>query len=242
MSRIIGEWLKSTYRAKECEFSVSDLTKPTYQLWQQVHTEMVDKYSKTVGMKSFIGSAVHGAIETQDEDGVVKELSWVRALPDGTRIGGTVDEIRWRYSIQQWRIGDIKTKGLYAAKKFMGIGTKANPKPKPEQEKEQLQMSLYRWLFQGMYDVEDKAVIYLIIPGHNSYDPLPEMQEVWLDLLPITTVDQYIKGKLAIAEGDDEPDCDCNKAWMCRFCPFGSTCTESTEKDKEEDDHSGFKN
>jgi len=233
MSRIIGGWLKSTYRAKDCEYSVSDLTKPTYQLWQQVHTEMTDKYSKTVGMKSFIGSAVHGAIETQDEDGVIKELSWVKSLANGTRIGGTADELRWRYSINQWRIGDIKTKGMYAAKKFMGVGTKANPNPKPEQEKEQLQMSLYRWLFSDMFSIEDKAVIYLIVPGHNSYDPIPEMQEVWLDLLPIATVDTYIKGKLALAEADVEPSCDCNKAWMCRFCPFQLTCNESTEKKEE---------
>ena len=240
MSRIIGEWLKSTYRAKDCEYSVSDLTKPTYQLWVQAHTEMEEKYSKQVGVKSFIGSAVHKAVEVQDEDGVVKEFSWVRTLPNGTKIGGTCDELRWRYSVNAWRLGDVKTKGLYSAKKFMGVGTKANPNPKPEQEKEQLQMSLYRWLFEGMYDIEDKGVIYLIIPGHNSYDPIPETSEVWLDLLPIKTMDSYVKGKLALAESDDEPDCDCDKNWMCRYCPFKDTCSESTELPGEEADHSGF--
>ena len=241
MSKILGDWLVSTYRAKDCDLSVTDITKPTYQLWMQLHTTMEDKEEKQVGMKSFIGSAVHKAIEDQDEDGVVKEFSWVRTLPDGTRIGGTADELRWRYSIQKWRLGDVKTKGLYSAKKFMGIGTKANPNPKPEQEKEILQMSVYRWLFEGMFDIEDKGVIYLIIPGHNSYDPIPEYSEVWLDLMPIKTVDQYIKGKLSLAKGDTEPDCDCNRDWMCNYCPFWESCSKyKGKKDKEERCRKGF--
>ena len=227
----------SNYRAKECEYSCTDICKPTYQLWVQNHTEFEEKHSKTVGMKSLIGSAVHEYFEKQSVDGVVQELSWVRKLPDGTRIGGTADRLDWRYSINKWQLCDYKLKGDYSAKKFMGIGTKKFPNPKPEQDKEQLQLSIYRWLFEGMFDIEDKAVIFMIIPGHASYSPLPEYSEVWLDLLPIATVDQYIKGKLKIAEGDEAPDCDCDKAWMCRFCPFSKTCVESTELPGEEAIH-----
>ncbi len=236
-SKRIEDLMVSNYRAKDCEYSVTDLCKPTYQLWQQNHTELENKDTKRVGMKSLIGSAVHEYFEKQSIDGVVQELSWVRKLPNGTRIGGTADRLDWRYSINKWQLGDYKLKGDYAAKKFMGVGTKANPNPKPEQEKEQLQLSIYRWLFKGMFDIEDKAVIYLIIPGHMSYSPLPEYQEVWLDLLPISTIDTYIKGKLTVAEGDTPPECDCNKAWMCRFCPFSMTCQESTEINKEENNH-----
>lgn len=242
MSRRIEELMVSNYRSKDCDFSVTDLCKPTYQLWMQVHTKMEEKDTKKVGMKSLIGSAVHEYFEKQSLDGVVQELSWVRTLPNGVRIGGTADRLDWRYSIGKWQLGDYKVKGLYPAKKFMGIGTKANPTPKPEQEKEQLQLSIYRWLFKDMFDIEDKAVIYLIIAGHNSYDPLPEYQEVWLDLLPIPTVDSYIKGKLAIATANKEPDCDCDTGWMCRFCPFDEDCSKNPEKKKEENNHSGFKN
>jgi CRISPR/Cas system-associated exonuclease Cas4 (RecB family) len=240
-SRIINGWMKSMYRPKDCEYSVTDITMPSAQLWAKANSDFEENTEKVVGFKSFLGSALHKAIEETDEDGVIKELSWVRTLADGTRIGGTTDELRWRYSINKWRLGDVKLKGDYPTKKFLGIGTKANPNPKPEQEKEQLQMSIYRWLFEGMFDIEDKAVIYMIIPGHNTYDPLPEYQEVWIDLLPIKTMDSYIKGKLALAESDTPPDCDCNKAWMCRYCPFQDTCLESTERVKEENDHSEFK-
>jgi CRISPR/Cas system-associated exonuclease Cas4 (RecB family) len=198
---------------------------PSAQLWAKANTVYgEDKHDKVVGFKSFLGSALHNAIETQDEDGTIKEFSWVRTLEDGTRIGGTTDELRWRYSIQKWRLGDIKLKGDYPTKKFLGIGTKANPKPKPEQEKEQLQMSIYRWLFEGLFDIEDKGVIYLFTPGHANYSSYPEFQEVWLDLLPISTVDTYIKGKLSVTKQDKQPSKDCPD-WLCNYCPYQEACT-----------------
>ena len=217
--------MKSTYRAKDCDLSVTDLCMSNAQLWARLHTEYTeDKVEKTVGFKSFLGSALHSAIDTQDEDGVIKEFSWIRTLDDGTRIGGTCDELRWRYSINKWRLGDIKLKGPYPTKKFLGIGTKANPNPKPEQDKEQLQMSIYRWLFKGMFDVEDKGVIYLFTPGHASYDAYPEYQEVWLDLSPIDIIDGYITGKLAAGRADKQPKKDC-PAWLCNFCNYREVCT-----------------
>ena len=225
MSRIQTEWMKSMYRPKDCDYSVTDITMSSAQLWAKSNTVFgEDKHDKTVGFKSFLGSALHNAIETQDEDGVVKELSWVRTLADGTRIGGTCDELRWRYTVKKWRLGDVKLKGDYPTKKFLGIGTKANPNPEPEQEKEQLQMSIYRWLFQGLFDIEDKGVIYLFTPGHASYASYPEMQEVWLDLLPIKTMDTYIKGKLAVTKMPTQPEKDCPD-WLCRYCSFQEACT-----------------
>jgi len=224
-SKIQMGWLKSMYRPKDCEYSVTDITMSSAQLWAKANTVYgEDKTEKTVGFKSYLGSALHKAIEEQDEDGVIKELSWVRTLQDGTRIGGTTDELRWRYSVNKWRLGDVKLKGDYPTKKFLGIGTKAVPNPKPEQEKEQLQMSIYRWLFEGMFDIEDKGVIYLFTPGHSSWAGYDEMQEVWLDLLPITTVDTYIKGKLAVTQLPVQPEKDCPE-WMCKFCNYQEACT-----------------
>lgn len=225
MSRIQAEWMKSMYRPKDCDYSVTDITMSSAQLWAKSNTVFgEDKHDKTVGFKSFLGSALHDAIETQDEDGVVKEFSWVRTLADGTRIGGTCDELRWRYTVNKWRLGDIKLKGDYPTKKFLGIGTKAVPNPAPEQEKEQLQMSIYRWLFKGLFDIEDKGVIYLFTPGHASYAAYPEMQEVWLDLLPISTIDTYIKGKLAVTKQKEQPEKDCPD-WLCNYCSFQEACT-----------------
>ena len=237
-SRIQQGWLKSMYRPKDCDYSASDICMPSAQLWAKANTTFgEDKHEKTVGFKSFLGSALHKVIEEQDEDGTIKELSWVRTLSDGTRIGGTCDELRWRYSINKWRLGDVKLKGDYPTKKFLGIGTKAKPNPKVEQEKEQLQMSVYRWLFEGMFDIEDKGVIYLFTPGHASYAAYPEMQEVWLDLLPISTIDQYIKGKIAVTKAPEQPENDC-PAWLCNYCSFQEACTHYVVP--EEECHKGF--
>ena len=233
MASIQDNWMISTYRPKDCEFSATDICSPTAQLWAKLHMGYEeDKTTKTVGFKSFLGSALHNAIEKIDEDGVIKEFSWVRALPDGTRIGGTTDELRWRTSINKWRLGDIKLKTDYSAKKFLGVGTKANPKPKPEQDKEILQMSIYRWLFEGMFDIDDKAVIYLFVPGHSSWAKYPEKQEVWLDLKPIKEVDTYIKRKINLARAPEQPARDCPE-WMCKFCDFHKACKYAPEETKE---------
>jgi CRISPR/Cas system-associated exonuclease Cas4 (RecB family) len=94
-----------------------------------------------------------------------------------------------------------------------------------------------------MFDIEDKAVIFLIIPGHVSYEQFPEYQEVWIDLLPIKTIDTYIKGKIKEATSSTPPECDCNKSWMCKYCPYSEVCDESTEKkDPQEVCHKGFEN
>ena len=238
-TRIQQGWLKSMYRPKDCDYSVTDITMPSAQLWAKANSIFEENTEKTVGFKSFLGSALHKVIEEIDEDGVIKEFSWVRTLPDGTRIGGTADELRWRYSITKWRLGDVKLKGDYPTKKFLGIGTKAVPNPKPEQEKEQLQMSIYKWLFEGLFDIEDKGVIYLFTPGHSAWAAYPEYQEVWLDLLPISTIDQYIKGKLAVTKAKEQPAKDC-PAWLCNYCPFTEACTHFVPK--EEDCHKEFGN
>lgn len=232
-TKIQNEWMKSMYRPKDCDYSCTDITMPSAQLWAKANTVYEeDKESKTVGFKSFLGSALHKVIEEIDEDGVIKEFSWVKTMEDGTRIGGTADELRWRYTINQWRLGDVKLKGDYPTKKFLGIGTKADPTPKPEQEKEQLQLSIYRWLFQGLFDIEDKAVIYLFTPGHASYSKYPEYQEIWLDLLPISTIDTYIKGKIAVTGLDTQPANDCPK-WMCNHCAYQEACTHYVKPQEE---------
>ena len=234
MAVIQDGWMQSMYRPKDCDLSVTDLCMADAQMWAKANTIFDgDKHSKTVGFKSFLGSALHKVIEDQDEDGVVKEFSWVRTMEDGTRIGGTADELRWRYSIKKWRLGDVKLKGTYPTKKFLGIGTKANPDPEPEQEKEQLQMSIYRWLFEGLYDIEDKGVIYLFTPGHANYEKFPEYQEVWLNLTPINIIDTYIKGKIATSKQKTQPTKDCPD-WLCNYCAYQEVCTyfEVPEEEK----------
>ncbi len=238
-SKIQMDWMVSSYRPKDCDFSTTDICMPDAQLWaKSVKVYDGDKHSKTVGFKSFLGSALHNAIEKVDEDGVIKEISWVKTMEDGTRIGGTADELRWRTSVSKWRLGDVKLKGDYPTKKFLGIGTKANPNPKPEQEKEQLQMSIYRWLFGDMFDIDDKGVIYLFTPGHSAWAGYDEMQEVWIDLLPPTIIETYIKAKIGVTKQKKQPTKDCPD-WLCNYCEYSDVC--SHYKTPPEKDHSGFK-
>ena len=223
-------FLKSTYLDKGTDFSCSELTKPNYQLWVSHHCEPPKEGNKTVGFKSALGSAWHVACETDNESGVVKEFTYIKEH-NGTTIGGTADELMWRYSVGKWQIRDHKTKGVYPAKKFLGIGTKANPNPKPDTEKEILQLSIYRWLFSDLFpNIDDKAVIYLWCVGHSAREQFDEFSEVWLDLLPTNITQTYIEGKIATALGDTPPAKDC-EAWMCDYCNVRESCPFMQKKE-----------
>ena len=100
---IQDNWLVSTYRPKDSEFSATDITSPNAQLWCKINSPKVDNSTAKVGFKSYLGSALHKAVEEVDEDGVIKELSWIRTLPSGIKVGGTTDELRWVGT--KWRLG-----------------------------------------------------------------------------------------------------------------------------------------
>lgn len=219
MSVITDNWMKSRYRSKGTDFSATDLTNPNYYLWCKYHFKKDVKADPDTptSFKSFAGTAVHQVIEEVDEIGVIKEFSWTKEI-NGVTIGGTADELRWRYTIDQWRLGDVKTKGCYPAAKFLA----------GENEKEQLQLSIYRWLFKGLFDIEDKAVIYLFVMGHTAREAkkgIPEVSEQWIDLLPVAQTETIIQGKLAIAQAEKPPKIDCPKWKCCKdYCDMYDVC------------------
>jgi len=223
-------FLKSTYLDKGTDFSCSELTKPNYQLWVSHHAEAPKEGDKSTSFKSALGSAWHVACEQSNESGVIKEFTYIKNH-NGVSIGGTADELMWRYSVGKWQIRDHKTKGVYPAKKFLGIGTKANPNPTPETEKETLQLSIYRWMFSDLFPaIDDKAVIYLWCIGHSAREQFDEVSEVWLDLLPVNITQTYIEGKIATALGDTPPAVDCDK-WMCDYCNVRAACPYMVAKE-----------
>jgi len=221
MSERINQLLKSTYRDKGTNFSVSQLTKPSYQLWVEYHAPKEAIRESTVSFKSFLGSAMHSAFEHTDIAGVVQEFTWIKTL-NGVTIGGTADRLDWRYSINKWQIGDYKLKGEYSYKKFI----------EGEQDKEVMQLSIYRWLFDGLFDIEDKAVIYLFMNGHTARSKYPEMQEVWLNLLPVKTIESLITNKIMVATGDKAPPVDCETVWLCNYCSARNYCPADIAKNK----------
>ena len=216
-------FLQSTYLDKGTRFSVSTLCKPDYQLWVTVHSPPPDGV-KRVGFKSAIGSAWHEFCEKNNEPGVVKEMSMIKDYK-GTTIGGTADELVWKPEIGKWQIRDHKTKGVYSAKKFLGIGTKADPHPMPESDKEIKQLSIYRWLFDGMFEIEDTAVIYLWVMGHTKREPFPEISEVPIKLIPKDEITKYVNDKLDMAMSDTPPKPDC-ESWLCEYCEVAQHCPQ----------------
>lgn len=218
-------FLQSTYLDKGTKFSASALTKPNYQLWVINHSPKDEVTTRQVGFKSAIGSAWHEFCEKNNEVGVVKEFSNVKEF-EGTTIGGTADELVFQPDVGQfgmWQIRDHKTKGVYSAKKFLGIGTKADPHPMPENEKEMLQLSIYRWLFKDMFEIQDDAIIYLWVMGHTKRESFPEVSEVPLKLMPIPETEQYISEKIKVALADNPPEFDC-ESWLCDYCDVEHHC------------------
>lgn len=216
-------FLKSTYLDKGTDLSVTSLTKPDYQLWVTANAPKVDKKQTLVGFKSAIGSAWHEFCEKANEPGVVKEMSFIKEHK-GISIGGTADELVFLPEIGKWQIRDHKTKGVYSAKKFLGIGSAKAPAPMPENEKEILQLSIYRWLFKEMFDCDDEAVIYLWVMGHTAREKFPEVSEVPLKLKPLKEVEAHINHKLKIMKQKEEPEVDCDTKWLCNYCEVAEFC------------------
>ena len=226
-------FLKSTYLDKGTTYSVTTLTKPDYQLWVLANASRTGepvKRSEFVGFKSAIGSAWHEFVEKNNEPGVIKEFTYTTEH-NGVSIGGTADELYWLEDKQAWQIRDHKTKGVYSAKKFLGIGTKAYPNPPPDNEKEILQLSIYRWLFEKMFPkIDDEAIIYLWVMGHSKREAFPEVSEVRIGLKSVDDTEKYINNKIAVANLETPPALDCDVAWMCDYCDVSSVCPDYQRK------------
>lgn len=211
-SNRITELLKSTYVSKGTDFSVSQLTNPSYQLWVEFNaSEKV--INESVGFKSFLGSAMHKAFEVQNLKGVVQEFSYTKKLY-GFSIGGTADRLDFIRDQGMWQLGDYKLKGAYSYKKFI----------EGEVEKETMQMSIYRWLFEDLFLIMDEAIIFLFMPGHSKREKYPEFQEAPLTLLPIENVEEYLIEKIKIVTGAAEPEVDCDTKWLCDYCDYKDQC------------------
>jgi len=224
-------FLKSKYLDKGTRFSVSTLTKPDYQLWvsNQHAEDSGQPKDEITGFKSAIGTAWHSFVEQDNEPGVIKEFTYTTEH-NGITIGGTADEVVWLPESKTWQIRDHKTKGVYSAKKFLGIGTKANPNPPPDNEKEILQLSIYRWLFKDLFNkIDDEAIIYLWVMGHTRREQFPEVSEVPLKLVPLEDIEVYINNKLSTASRDTPPEVDCNMQWMCDYCNVRDRCPKYQE-------------
>lgn len=209
----IESLMKSTYRDKGTTFSASQLTKNDYQLWVECHAPKQDRSEEINGIASFIGSGVHLMCETKDINSVIQEFSHVKEFK-GVTIGGTCDRLDWIEADQIWELGDYKCKGEYSYKKFK----------EGDIEKEVMQLSIYRWLYQNMFNISDDATIYLFMLGYSKRSKYGPYEEASIRLVPVEFVEKYIEDKIDVALGDVEPPMDCNLAWQCDYCNVREFC------------------
>jgi len=218
MSKRIEKLLISTYRDKGTTFSASQLTKNDYQLWVEYNAPKEERETLT-SFKSYLGSALHLSFEQQEFPGVVQEFTWTKNF-NGVSIGGTCDRLDYIEDRNIWQLGDYKLKGDYSYRKFVEGDT----------EKEVLQLSIYRWLFKGLFNIADDAIIFLFMSGHTKRSKYPEYQEFDITLLEDDVIERYIKDKIDIVTSPEIPTMDCDTNWQCDYCNVCNSCPYLKEK------------
>ena len=198
----------SEHRSSEADNSISasQLLGPLYRtkLFLNGVAEdpgmIADKFKRS----AMIGSAVHKRFEEalKYEDGIIQEEYTERQIElDGVTytISGTFDLLE-KNQDDTYTIMDIKT--MYGRDR------------KEEQlAKDALQMSIYRWLNQDNYTIEDRAYVLVISQSYNYEDAIP------VRLKSIDWVQNYIEEIIWSALRNTKCDCfDGVKYNPCNYC------------------------
>jgi len=195
-----------TYRAcdKVPSASATTLLGPLYKL--KLALANTEKDEDLIELKykrsSMIGTAVHERAEKafKDDPTVVQEIYTEREFEDVT-ISGSCDLIQQEddgtYTICDWKTG---------------YGKKRN---EDQLKKDAMQMSIYRWLLQDMYDINDTAYVLFISQSNNEEHEYP------VELMSVEDVEEFISAKLYAASQIELPDCnDSAKYNSCTYCTF----------------------
>lgn len=199
-----------TYRScdKQPSISATGLLGPLYKAKLQL--EGVEKDNDLVELQfkrsSMIGTAVHERAEKAfaDDKSVVQEIYIEREIEiDGTTytISGSCDllqkEDNGTYTIADWKTGYGKDR------KQDALG------------KDAMQMSIYRWLLQDDYTINDTAYILFISQSNNA------QQEYPVELKSLDHIEEFIENKIWSALQQEVPDCnDSVKYNSCTYCSF----------------------
>ena len=153
-----------------------------------------------------IGTAVHERAEKafNDESGVEQELFMERSVEvDGTTywISGTCDLLQ-REDDGTTTICDWKT-GYGKDRKSAAL------------DKDAMQMSIYRWLLQDDFNINDTAYSLFISQSNN------EQHEYPVELFDLDYIQEFIETKIWAALQQELPDCnDSVKYNSCTYCTF----------------------
>jgi len=195
-----------TYRAcdKVPSASATTLLGPLYKL--KLALAGTEKNEDAVELQykrsSMIGTAVHERAEKAfaDDPTVNQEIYMEREI-EGVTISGTCDLLQQEED-GSWTICDWKT----------GYGKE---RKQDMLKKDAMQMSIYRWLLQDEYNINDTAYSLFISQSNN------EQKEYPVELTAIEDIEEFISAKLYGASQVVFPDCnDSVKYNSCTYCQY----------------------
>ena len=215
----INDMVVSDYHDKGTDFSASDFTRPTYQLWVSKNCKKNEDDKQS--LPAWVGQLVHDASYRTPEIGVIKEFSPTATIDIGdgelVSIGGSIDRIEHVLD-NLWQIADIKTQGMYPAKKAFKAGG---------EEKWTIQLSVYRWLLDKYgFKTTDVGTIHQYVMGfQKNKDGMEEYNKLEISLMSIEQTEEMMLNKIDIATGEEPRYNDCPTQWMCEsYCSYNKSC------------------
>ena len=204
----------SEYRASDKENSISATTiiGPLYKgklaLAGTPKNEDLIKLERK--RSSMIGTAVHKWAERAlgNDPTIVQERYLEREIElDGKTyiISGSCDLLEQQadgtWTIADWKTGYGKLRTLDAL------------------DKDMKQMSIYRWLFNKEYNINDTGYSLFISQSNNAQDAYP------VELMSLDVVEEYIESRLFAIEQNEKVDCQEGIKYNgCMYCSY--ECTE----------------
>ena len=155
---------------------------------------------------SMIGTAVHKWAERalDNDPTIVQERYLEREINlDGKTyvISGSCDLLEQQANLT-WTIADWKT----------GYGKIRNT---DMLAKDMKQMSIYRWLFNDEYNINDTGYSLFISQSNNVQDAYP------VNLMSLDATEDYIESRLFAIETNERVDCNENVKYnRCLYCSF----------------------
>ena len=156
---------------------------------------------------SMIGSAVHQRAELafSDDPRAVQEIFLEREL----EIDGTVYTIAGKFDLL-YRYGEDDIYTIHDWKTGYGKDRKQEALIKDAK-----QMSIYRWLLEGKYKVEDTGWSLAISQSNNWEDAIP------VNLMTVDDTEDFIREMIWTIENNDRVDCSSGiKYNPCTYCDY----------------------
>lgn len=202
------EWDEHKSSDKPNSISTTTLIGPLYKAKLALDKAPKDESLVPLMYKrsSTIGTAFHFYAEHvfENDPNIVQELYREREIKvDGTvyTISGSCDLLE-QQADGNWTIADWKT-------------AYGKERSQDQLDKDRLQMSIYRWLLQDEYEINDTGYTLFVSQSNNAQGAYP------FELMGIEETENYIEERLYAIENNDRVDCqDGIKYNGCTYCSW----------------------